>query len=259
MISEYSKQEARTAFRQRHIAVLLGCMAGSVATSYLLPSMPEAVYRFFKKIFAMNNWTEIILINDFTGVFFALFWLGVVDLLRVYVMPSEEGYLGLLLAKPITRSQFLLAKTLPVFAVIGGIGVALSLFLPLKIALINGSADLRFAGVVCAGIVTAALAIALLALLNLVFLFAGETYYAVIFAFIIFTLAVLPAALFMYRPDVFQARPGMRNLFVFPGNLLWFSASLPELTPLILLAATLFTATLLAGGGRRLKSMEITS
>jgi hypothetical protein len=116
MLSDYSKHEVCSAVRLYHVIVLVSYMAGSVGLSFLFPSMPEAIYRFFKKVFAMNNWTEIILINDFTGIFFILFWIGVIDLLRVYVLPKEEGYLELLLSKPLSRGQYLFTNVLPRFS-----------------------------------------------------------------------------------------------------------------------------------------------
>lgn len=257
MQSDYLKQEARAAIRFHHLAVMLGCLIATVGISFLLPTMPESIYRFFKKVFSLNNWTEIILINDFTGVFFALFWVGVVDLLRVYVLPKEEGYLGLLLAKPLSRTQYLFARALPVFTVIFVMGIVLSLFLPLKIALINGAADLHLARVVCAGLVTTALVLALLALLNLIFLFAGETYYAVLLAFLLFALVVLPSGVYVYRPDIFQFHTALRDLFVFPGNLLWHGSELLNLMPLILFVSIIGAALLLLCGGWRLKKMEL--
>jgi hypothetical protein len=257
MLSDYSKHEVRAAVRPYHPVVLMSYMAGSVGLSFLFPSMPEAIYRFFKKVFAMDNWTEIILINDFTGIFFILFWVGVIDLLRVYVLPKEEGYLEILLSKPLGRTQYLFANLLPAFGVIAVIGIILSFFLPLKIALINGTADLHPAGVVCGGIVTTAFVLSLLALLNLVFLFAKETYYAVLLAFIVFTLVILPGSIFIYRPDVFQDHTALRDLIIFPGNLLWFSESLPKITPIILISAIAASLPLLAGSSWRLKRLDI--
>jgi hypothetical protein len=257
MLSDYSKHEVRAAFRTYHLAVLVSYMAGSVGLSFLFPSMPDVLYRFFKKVFAMNNWTEIILINDFTGVFFILFWIGVIDLLRVYVLPKEEAYLELLLSKPLSRAQYLFANVLSIFGMVVGMGIILSLFLPLKVALINGTADLHAAGIVCAGIVTTAVVLALLALLNLVFLFAKETYYAVLLAFMMFALAVLPGSIFIYRPDVFLNHATLRNLLIFPGNLLWFSESMPKITPIILIAAVAASLLLLVGSSWRLRRLDI--
>jgi hypothetical protein len=257
MLSDYSKREARAAFRLYHPIVLSVCMAGSVGLSFLLPGMPATIYRFFRKVFAMNNWTEIILINDFMGVFFALYWVGVIDLLRVYTLPKEEGYLELLLSKPLGRTQYLFARALPAFGMIAAMGIILSFFLPLKIALINGSADLHLFGVLCAGFVTTAYALMLLALLNLVFLFSSETYYATLLAFILFALVALPGSIFMYRPDVFQGHAALRDLIVFPCNLLWRGESLPKITPALMFSAAAVSAILLAGGGRRLRRMDV--
>ena len=61
---------------------------------------------------------------------------------------AKDSYLELLLSKPLGRTQYLFARALPVFGVIAGMGIILSLFLPLKIAIINGSADLHLAGVI---------------------------------------------------------------------------------------------------------------
>jgi ABC-type transport system involved in multi-copper enzyme maturation permease subunit len=257
MLSDYAKQEARAAFRLHHLVVLAVGLIGSVVTSFLLPSMPESIYRFFKKVFVMDNWTEVILFNDLVTLFSALFWVGVIDLLRVYVLPKEEGYLELLLSKPLGRTEYLRAKVLPAFGVVAGLGVVLLLFMPLKIALINGTANLHLVSVVCAGIVTITLVLTLLALLNLVFLFARETYYAVLLAFAVYALVILPIALFMYRPDVYQGRSVLRNLVVFPGNLLWMSEGLPSIAPIIALAGATLSVLLLAWGGWRLKRMDI--
>jgi hypothetical protein len=257
MRSDYLRHEALAAFRLYHLVVLLVVLAGSAGLSFLFPTLPESIYRFFKKVFAMNNWTEIILINDFTGIFFALFWVGVVDLLRVFVLPKEEGYLGLLLSKPIGRTEYLLARVLPALGVVAGMGIILSLFLPLKIALINGTADLRPSGVLCAGLVTTALVLALLTFLNLVFLLVEETYYAVLLAFLLLLLTVLPSSIFIYRPDVFQDRTALGNLILFPGNLLWFGDSLPTIAPIIFIAAAAVCVLLLTAGSSRLKRIDI--
>ena len=253
----YAKQELRAAFRLHHFLILLGAVVVSIATSLLMPGMPDALFRFFKKVFLLRNWTEIVLINDFMGLFYGLFWMGVIDLLRVYVLPKEEGYLSLLLAKPLSRNQYLFGKVLPIFAVILALGLALSLFLPLKIALLNGTADLQVTSVVAAGIIATMYALFLLALLNAVFLFAQETYYAVLWAFLALTLTVLPFAIFIYRPDVYQTQPALRTLLVFPGNLLWTSNDLPSLLPYLLLIVGIGSTLLLLGSSWRLKKIDI--
>src|SRR5687767_5175268 len=127
MISEYVKIELKSAVRRYHVVLLAAYLALSVVVSYLLPSTPPAMYRFFEKVFGLHSWTEMILFNDYMGVFVGLYWIGVTDLTRVYVVPLEEGYLGLLLAKPVTRSRYMFAKVLPIFAVLAGMGIVMSL------------------------------------------------------------------------------------------------------------------------------------
>jgi hypothetical protein len=61
----------------------------------------------------------------------------------------------------------------------------------------------------------------------------------------------------MYRPDLFIGKILLRDIVVFPGNLLWLSGSLPRLTPILLLAAMAIVILLLSGGGRRLNRMDI--
>lgn len=257
MLSHHARLELRSAFSLRHGVLLLLLFGGVVLDSYLLPSMPDAVYRFFERLCRMRSWTEIILFNDYMGVFAGLFWVGVVDSLRVYVVPVEEGYLELLLSKPITRSRYLVARMLPIFAVVALMGVALALFLPLKIALINGSRDLDVPGTIGAALACAALALACLALVNLVFLFAKETYYAVLLSFVLFAVVVLPGALFMYRPDLFAGREALRDGVVFPANLVWHTNAMPALAPALLLAALALGAAVVLASARWLERVDV--
>lgn len=85
----------------------------------------------------------------------------------------------------------------------------------------------------------------------------GLSYYAVLLAFVVFTFAVFPVAIFMYQPDVFQDHAVLQDFIVFPGNLLWLSDSLLRITPVILLASAVIILLLLAGGERRLKRIDI--
>lgn len=256
MLSDHARLELRAAVRRYHVVVLVAYLALSVVTSFLLPSMPPAIYRFFEKVCGLRNWTEMILFNDYMGLFVVVFWTGVVDLTRVYVIPLEEGYLGLLLAKPITRSRYLFRKVLPIFAVTAGIGIAITLFFPLKIALVNGTADLDVAGTLCAGLVSLALAIGCLAIMNLVFLYTRETYHATLLSFVLFSAAVLPGALYIYRPDLFAGRAALRDVLVYPANVVWLAGALPAMTPAILASTVIVCAVLLVAAARRLARVD---
>lgn len=256
MLSDYAKFELKAALRRYHVVLLFAYLALSVVGSYLLPSMPPGIYRFFEKVCGLHNWTEMILFNDFMGLFVVVFWTGVIDLTRVYVAPLEEGYLGLLLAKPVTRSRYLFARVLPIFAVASGLGIAISLFYPLKIALINGTADLDVLGTLCAGLISLALALGGLAIMNLVFLFTRETYYAVLLSFILFTVMVMPCAMLIYRPDLYDGRAALRNILAYPANVVWFTGALPSITPVIIAATLALCAALILAGARRLDRVD---
>ena len=52
--------------------------------------------------------------NDLAGLFFFVYWIGVFDVLAVYVVPLEQRQLDLFLSKPLTRRQYLLARLAPV-------------------------------------------------------------------------------------------------------------------------------------------------
>lgn len=72
----------------------------------------------------------------------------------------------------------------------------------------------------CATVVAAVLL--MLAFANLAFLFVGDAYNAIIAAFVVFAAVVaVPGGLFIYRPDVIGANATVRDLLVFPANLIW--------------------------------------
>ena len=92
--------------------------AVGVIDAFWMPMWPDTVYRFFTRIFHLDGWPEIVLINNFTGIIFCVYWFGVFDLLAVYVQPREEGYVDLLLSKPVRRTDFMFAKLAPSFIVL---------------------------------------------------------------------------------------------------------------------------------------------
>jgi hypothetical protein len=51
---------------------------------------------------------------------------------------------------------------------------------------------------------------------------ARETYVALLIAFVLITISILPSMIYMYRPDVFTDAPLLRAVFVFPMNLVWY-------------------------------------
>jgi hypothetical protein len=97
----------------------------------------------------------------------------------------------------------------------------------------------------------------LVSIANLAILWARETYTAALIAFIPITLAMLPGSIYMYRPDLFEAAPLIRSIFVFPMTLLWhpdFSARWGIVLAALFLGLTI---GLIAAAGRSVEARDI--
>jgi ABC-type Na+ efflux pump permease subunit len=192
----------------------------SVVLVVWLPTFPESVYRFFKRVFQLAGWSEIAVANDMAGLFFFIYWISVFDVLTIYIQPLEERRLDLLLSKPLTRAQYLLAKLVPVL---------LTLFIMFVIGAMAHWLALTAVGLgyppralLGANFVLFAWTVFLVSIFNLAVLGARDTYIALLVAFVPMMVSILPSTIYMYRPDVFEAAPLLRALSVFPLNLVWF-------------------------------------
>jgi hypothetical protein len=247
--------EASTALHWRHAAMTVLLVGMGLLLAGWLPRWPETIYRFFTRIFHLDGWSDIVLVNNFTGLLFFLYWLGVVDVLRVYVQPFEEQYLDLLLAKPIARRDYLLARLGPrllVLLAIGGVAASTH-------ALAMSAVGLPFDGGAYAGAVAIVLAVTLclVALVNALLVTVRDSFTALVVAFVPFMLAMLPGVVYLYRPDAYDAVPALPSLLVFPANLLWHDDGVARWSPLIVLALFLAILALVAVAGRRLASRDV--
>jgi hypothetical protein len=221
-----------------------------------MPLWPDTVYRFFTRIFHLSGWPDIVLINNFTGFVFCLYWLGVFDALHFYVVPLEERYIDLLLSKPVGRREFMLAKAVPTFIVLLGMGAIA--------AAVHAGAmfffGLTFHLPAYAGAVAVILAftICLVALANLLILTARDTFSALVIAFALFLAVMLPGVVYIYRPDFYAPWPGLRDFIVFPANLLWYPGVATRFAPWIVFVLLLIALALVALAGRRLQKWDIT-
>jgi hypothetical protein len=150
--------ELRNTLHTRHVAMAALLVGMGVVLAAWLPLWPETIYRFFTRIFHLEGWSDIVVFNDFTGLVFFLYWVGVVDVLRVYVQPCEEHYLDLLLSKPITRRDYLVARVAPLLLMLLSIGVVaavahaiaiIAVGLPLDVAAYAGAVAILLAFTVC--------------------------------------------------------------------------------------------------------------
>lgn len=211
--------ELRSAVRPLHWT-MLGLLAGLGAlVAFWLPAWPESIFRFFDKVLNLHGWPEIIFGNNLIAIFFMAFWFGLVDLLRVYILPVEGEYLDIWLSKPVRRRSYMLARILPSFAVLlvfGGIGAAVHYLAMLAAG--QGYPPAAYVGVVLAvlGFVLLMLAVA-----NYVLLFLRDSFSALLIGFAVFMACFVPSLIYLYRPDAYAGAPWLADLLVFPTNLIW--------------------------------------
>jgi hypothetical protein len=236
--------EMAQCFSRRHAVALVGLSLMGVLLAFWMPTLPASIYRFFARVMGLEGWPAIVVANDFTGLFFFVYWLGVFDVLTIYVVPLEERYLEVLLSKPLTRRAYMAAKLLPILLVTTAIGVITAaihwLALPMAGLAYDPSA---YAG---AAAVIIGWTVCLIGLVNLLILQVRETSSALLIAFIPAIASTFPGMIYMYRPDVFAGVPAVRDVVVFPMNLLWYSEVAiqwgPPLAALLLGLAIAFAA-----------------
>src|SRR5690606_36311127 len=118
------------------------------------------------------------------------------------------------------RSFYMLGRLLPVIARATGLGAVAAAFHWAGLAAAGLPYDpSQFFG---ASAVAIAWAVLLVALVNLLVLDARDSYTALLIASVPMMGSMLPGMLYAYRPDVFEGMPTVRDVVVFPMNLVWF-------------------------------------
>jgi hypothetical protein len=247
--------EARVAVCPRHVAVLMLLAGMGVILALWMPLWPDSVFRFFTRIFHLDGWSEIVLFNNLAGFLYCLYWLGVFDLLRIYVQPLEEGYLDILLSKPVRRRDYLVAKTVPSFVVLVAMGAVAAVVHAGAMAAVGLELEPRaYAGTIAAIL---GFTLLLLGVANLLMLTVRDTFAALVVAFVPFMAAMLPGIVYMYRPDFYAAAPGIADVIVFPANLLWYPEVATAWGLPIAGAFGLVAAAVTALAGRALQAKDI--
>jgi ABC-type Na+ efflux pump permease subunit len=170
-------------------------------------------------------------------------------------VPFEENYLDLWLSKPVHRGSYMLAKTLPTFAVIAAAGVIAGTVHAIAMAAFGLALDPgAYAGTIAAVL---GMTLLMLAAANLVFLFLRDSFAALVAALIVFMATFVPSIVFMYRPDAYAGSTLLRDVLIFPTSLLWY----PDIAAVyglpIGLGITALALGLLIGGGRILARRDI--
>lgn len=248
VLSPYARAELRRAVRPRHLVLLALGAAIAVVDAVVTPLLPELAQDFLRASLRLESLADLILVNDYLGLYFIVFFAGAFELLRVYVGPAESRELDLYLAKPIGRAHFVAARSAPALAVtvVLGVGITIANALTLKLWL----GDVALAPIVAAGAVITAACLALLALLDVVFLRLREVEHAVLVAFVVGVAPLLPTSVLIYRPDLLAG--GSSPVIGFPASLLWHGGMSLGTAAAALAAASLLAAALVVVAGRRL-------
>ena len=233
--------ESLKAFRLRHVLSLIGLALMGVILTFWLPAFPESVFRFFSRVLDLPSWPQIIIANFLAGLLFFLFWIGVADVIAIFVIPREQRYLDILLAKPLKRREYMLARLLPIMCVLLFIGVMASIvqWASMSVSPFSYPPD-AYAG---AAAVTIAWAVFLVVTANLLIMRSRDTFIALMLAFIPSVISIFPGMFYIYRPDIYST--AARNFLVFPVNLIWF-ADVAATWGWIITVALLVVALLLA-------------
>jgi hypothetical protein len=68
---------------------------------------------------------------------------------------------------------------------------------------------------------------------------------------------LFPGITFMYRPDVFEAAPALRDILVFPLNLIWYPGFARQWGAAIVVSLLLVTILLVLLAGRLLERKDV--
>ena len=120
----------------------------------------------------------------------------------------------------------------------------------------TGEGSVSVAGTIGSGLWLTALAVLLLSLLVLPLLRVHDTFQGLLIAFGIWVLPMMPTAVLLYRPDLFEGKERLRDLLALGPNLVWFDASMLRLGLLSLAVAFVVSWGALALGGRVFERTE---
>jgi hypothetical protein len=211
--------EAKGAIRPMHVVMLALLALTGALVAWWLPMWPETIYLFFNRVLHINGWANVVLANNYVAFIFFLFWFGIFDVLRIYILPLESGYLDIWLSKPVRRGSYMLARIIPSFAVLLVAGVISAIVHAMAMIALG----LTFDTAAYAGTIAAILGFVLLmlAVANILLLFARDSFAALVIGFAVFMGSFLPSIVYLYRPDAYGGASGLADILVFPTNLMW--------------------------------------
>ncbi len=255
-LRDYFVLEARHSARRAPLAVAVFGILAVVLSHAILPAMPARPIQLMEMGLRIHGMPEVLLVNDLMAVYFAGFFVGAAGLLESIVVAREEHRLEILLAKPLRASMFLLGRTAPALAstlVVGAL-VSAATAVALLPFLGDGSSVSAW-GAFGAGLFATAVAFVQLAALELAFVSMRDGFHGLLVASIVWIATVMPTAVLIYRPDLFEGRAMLADATVL-SSLVWHVDVLRFVGPLALAAALPIGALLVRLAAARLERRE---
>jgi ABC-type Na+ efflux pump permease subunit len=247
----YRLLEARHCLGWIPLVSLLTGVVLTVLTVRFIPLLPPAVNAFMERAFLIQGLGAVILLNAYIGIYLMVFFCGATGLMRALVEPRETRSLEMLLGKPLSRRAFLGARVTPLLLVSAAVGVVMTLTLGLVVRPFTGPhASVSVLGTLGSGLALTALAVLLLAVLVLPLLRVRDALQGLLVASVLWMVPMLPTAVLLYRPDLYEGRERLRELIALGPNLVWFDTAMPWVGVLAFLGAAVASWGLLALGAR---------
>jgi hypothetical protein len=258
LLRDYFILEARHTLRQAPLAMAIGCVLAILGTHEMLVRFPGNVLRFLERAFAVEGIAAVLLVNDLVAAYFATFFVGITGLLERIVASREEHRLEILLAKPIPPRTFLAARVGPILASAATVGVLVSFTTALAIRPYLAAQDdmVTTAGAFGGSLFLVALALVLLAALVPLLVTLNDSFHGLLVASVVWVTPVIPAAFFIYRPDLFEHHELVRSTLVL-ATLVWHAETSAWLGPIALALAPLACGALVMLGGRLLERTDV--
>ncbi|QRO02088.1 ABC transporter permease [Archangium violaceum] len=254
----YRALEARHAIGWALLVSLFMGVAVVLLTGVLIPLLPAPVNAFMERAFLIRGLGAVVLVNEYMGIYLMPFFAGASALMRALVEPRENRALEMLLSKPISRRAFLEARVGPILLASALVGLVMTLTTALIVRPYTGEgASVSVAGTIGAGLVLTSLAVLLLAVLVIPLLLVRDAFQGLLIAFLLWMVPMLPTAVLMYRPDLFEGHERLRELSCLGPNLLWFDAAMPRLGLLAVGVAVVASWGALVLGARVFERTEL--
>jgi hypothetical protein len=255
-LRDHVRREWRHSPPQGALGLALVGIVGIAFNHLVLPLFPPRVIDFMMRGFRLEDLGAVMVLNDLMAVYFPAFFAGLASSLGVVLTARDEHRLEILLAKPIRAADFVAARTLPILVGTAIVGTTISAASAVAVALDAGvGTSTTPGGAFGAGLSVTALTIVLLAALQIAFVRLRDPLMGLLVACVTWLATVIPTAVLLYRPDVYDGRDALADAIVLP-TLLWHPATAAWAGPVAMALALPVAAVLARAAGAVLERSD---